>query len=333
MRRPVGSRPPSRRGLLRLAASVALAPVTSRVPAFAREGPTVPDRGKRTGRIITVTTVEGDERKWIVALDPETSQWEKITPSGYARLSPDGMTVAFGIGTGVWTCPLKAGAKPIRIGEVGEPGAMKLLNSAMLAWMPEGKGLIATGGRGDFPLLTFETFRWDADGNNRAKLPVPPTDFIQDVSPDGRWLLTARLRGPEFAAELIRMRLDGTGEARLTQPGAFGGRISPDGTKILYTRADTRAENEGLFLIDADGSNRRRVHPTDGWACWSPDGNRIAFTGTSGPPVRIDNAEKAPPVEDESRFYGRIVIMDLQGKDHVVCPTPAGGGAFQPDWR
>jgi Tol biopolymer transport system component len=320
----------SPRGLLFIV-TFSLLPAAMGDLAFALDDPTAPAKAKSAGRIVTVTNVKGDERDWIVALDPETSRWERITPAGpNVRLSRDGATVAFGIGTGIWTCSLEAGAKPRRIGEVGDPKAMQLVSSSP-TWTPDGKSVIATGAWGELPEYTFQTYRFDLHGGAPVKVPVPKNDMIDDVSPDGRWLLMSRTRGLGSAEGLCKMRLDGSGEVRLIQGGAFCGRFSPDGTKILYSYSDI-AGDEGLFLMDADGSNRRRIHPRAAFGCWSPDGKRVAFTGIPGPPVAIEEG-KTPPPEDDSRFVGRVVLIDLDGTNRVVYPTPRGALAIQPDWR
>jgi dipeptidyl aminopeptidase/acylaminoacyl peptidase len=55
---------------------------------------------------------------------------------------------------------------------------------------------------------------------------------------------------------------------------------SPDG-KRLVTAAQRGDETPGLYVMNADGSNPRRITPADReaqYATWSPDGTRIAFT-------------------------------------------------------
>ena len=127
----------------------AVTAAVSTVPAFGLDDQTAPAKVRSSGRIVAVTAMKdaakGEWQNWIVALDPQTSRWEKITPAGLnVRLSPDGATVAFGIGTGIWSCPLKAGAEPRRIGEVGDPEAMEIISSGP-TWTPDGKNIIATG--------------------------------------------------------------------------------------------------------------------------------------------------------------------------------------------
>jgi tricorn protease-like protein len=323
----------SRRDLLRFVVVVGLSHTMTTCLAFALDDP--PVKSKTVGRIVTATTFQDDQRNWIVAFDPETTKWEKITPAGgygYVRISPDGRTIAFGSGSGLWTCPLKPGAKPTKVGEIGDPKRMQETDSASIAWEPDGKGLIATGARGEFPDLKFETFRFDAQGKGRRKVPIPhDTDGIEDISPDGRWLLTGREIGA-ISQGLFRIRADGTGEVQVTR-GSYGGRFSPDGSKILYVRSMDGGEGQGVFVIDADGRHRRRLFRFAAVACWSPDGTRIAVTGVSAPPMLLDEAGKAPPDNGESKYENRIVLVDLEGKERGSFLTPSRTAASQPDWR
>src|SRR5437763_1434865 len=72
------------------------------------------------------------------------------------------------------------------------------------------------------------------------------------------------------------------------KPGRVGGKSggflqnlswSPDGKQIAF--ASARTGNFDIWVMNADGSDQRRLttNPTmDCWPAWSPDGKRIAFT-------------------------------------------------------
>ena len=66
-------------------------------------------------------------------------------------------------------------------------------------------------------------------------------------------------------------------------------RWSPDGQRIAFERQEMAPEpgatwaSAALFVVDADGSNLRRVTPSSVHAigpAWSPDGTRLAFDGS-----------------------------------------------------
>src|SRR5262249_48955321 len=153
--------------------------------ALALDGPAASAKVKVAGTIVTNTTVRGDDRWWAFAFDPETLKWRKLTPAQDVRLSPDGATVAFGLGSGVWTCPLKGDANPRRIGEVGDRETMKFAEMS-LSWWPNGDSIVATGYRGASPELKGETRRFYVRGDESLQLPIPATDYINDVAAGAR---------------------------------------------------------------------------------------------------------------------------------------------------
>jgi len=79
--------------------------------------------------------------------------------------------------------------------------------------------------------------------------------------------------------------------------------LSPDRTRIAFS--SNRGSSEGnydLYIMDADGSNVRRVFSAagnDGEPAWTPDGTRLVFTGTrNGVPqifsIPADSADASP---------------------------------------
>ncbi|MCH7873875.1 MAG: PD40 domain-containing protein [Gemmatimonadetes bacterium] len=94
-----------------------------------------------------------------------------------------------------------------------------------------------------------------------------------DVHPDGRWIVF------DLLGDIYRVPLTG-GQAELLSGGRsfeHQPRYSPDGQTIVFT--SDRSGRDNLWLMDADGSNRRQLtqlddsFPTN--PAWIPDGDYI----------------------------------------------------------
>ena len=99
--------------------------------------------------------------------------------------------------------------------------------------------------------------------------------FNPDWSPDGRKLV---FLDAENFDDLVIMDVDGSNRRRLNLPQAVGiadntdPAWSPDGQEIAFV-------GDGLWVVSADGSERRRLRPEGGpgTASWSRDGRVLAF--------------------------------------------------------
>ena len=157
------------------------------------------------------------------------------------------------------------------------------------AWSPDGRAIAfvqkkCTGGRRDPACATaYET-----------------SLFVVNADESGLRRLTtrqARLFNPSWSADGKTIRYgrslvyaDGSGLRELPRNVPLAGVWSPDGQRIAVVQvahsfADARNPTKlGLFVMNADGSNARRVaaKATSGQPAWSPNGRRIAFRRYDG---------------------------------------------------
>ncbi len=145
--------------------------------------------------------------------------------------------------------------------------------------------------------ILFDTNR-DADDNQGAEIYVTNEDGSQQTrltnSPgfdtDAKWnndgskivFASGRDGSP---MNIYIMNASGGNVTRLTDT-LLGGTFpvfSPNNSKIAYNSSDgNSSSNAGIYLMNADGSNRQRLGSAlgDSDADFSPDGNKIAFTSS-----------------------------------------------------
>jgi Tol biopolymer transport system component len=153
-------------------------------------------------------------------------------------------------------------------------------------WSPDGSTISFSRQHfeGNF---TAQLWVMDADGGNQHRL--LPDPFFRDLqpsySPDGAKIVFTRCR-PDFeACAVYRIRADGGGLTALTSMSSpyvadFSPKYSPDGATIVFESHQRGGINGAIFVMNADGSDVRKVTPTrlGAWSPdWSPDGSRIAF--------------------------------------------------------
>ncbi len=265
----------------------------------------------------------------IVAIDPQTAKWRTIYtgPIGPGPISPDGRyLVSATIGwildpqeAGVRVYDLTGQTPPRRIFETkGEP-----------LWANDGRQVIMSvpvGGR----YRQFETWRVNADGTGRAKLPIPDDDVVLDCSRDGTWLATRTGGGdPAHNGRLTLVHPDGTGARHLTQESANDDlfsifKISPDGLSIAYVEIRTVGDvrQSRLFVTDIKGERTREIPVkfdpgTYAGVCWSPDGSRLALN-----------------LFDDKTKESSIELVNLDGSALTKVPLPFGRWNLHVcDWR
>jgi TolB protein len=223
----------------------------------------------------------GDTDIWVIGADGSGARRLTHGPlwDGYAQFSPIGDRIAF--------------VRMVDGTDAGSPPGLYVMNAdgtdvhavielhphssiTFFSWSPDGRRFAFTSyGAGDKPEGVFTI---DADGTDRRQI-FDGSGGTVLWSPDGsRLLFDSRLGVSVTNADGSDLRTLIAGEQMLTYESF---RWSPDGSQILSVRPNEQARSDELWVMDADGSDDRRVAENltwrEGGATWSPDGTQIAF--------------------------------------------------------
>jgi Tol biopolymer transport system component len=125
--------------------------------------------------------------------------------------------------------------------------------------------------------------------------------------------------------DIYTMNADGTHVARLTNDGApeRDPAWSPDGSKIAYVRLASINDWFGeIYVMNADGSDKRLLTQRGGSPAWSPDGKRIAFHRFFS-----DESLRFEPPDDPPQASS-LWVINSDGSDERMI-TKNGG---DPSW-
>jgi RNA polymerase sigma factor (sigma-70 family) len=296
----------------------------TKAPALSKED--LSRKGNEQGGEIVVRASDlsrrGDDDGFagMAAIDPKTAEWRTIYKGlslGPGRVSPDGRYLVYSsLGVdpdddqvGIWIYDMNGETGPRRIfDQRGNP-----------FWSREGRQVIISTPVGA-NREKFETWRVNADGTGRVKLPIPDGDVVLDCAGDGSWLATRTVRGqPGHHGRLTLVHPDGTGARYLTEGSARDDqfsifRISPDVRHVAYAEIKTVDDlrRARLFVVDIEGKDRREIPVTFDpgttvGVYWSPDGSRLAVNS-------VDGRTKE----------GSIALVDVDGSNFRKLPLPPG---------
>lgn len=287
--------------------------------------------------------VKGDdgqltEVRGIIEVDPTTGAWRKLVEKGYSpRISPNGETMIYVNDQEIWNCDVKEALNPGKVAS----------GSGKLSWIPDGKSFVVTEGtyiedkaNKENEGWKCESYRISSDTSAKLPIPIPSTDFVEDVSPDGNWVVISSDRHPPKGSgyQLYVMRIDGTEQRRLTKNGLnVYARFSPDGRRIVYVHQ--RRSQNSLITINVDGTDERTILSENGslnsagHSAWSPDGKQIAVILHDW---KLDgNGKKFIDASADAHY--RIQMIDADGSNGRLIELKdvdsinwLGGGV---DWR
>jgi Tol biopolymer transport system component/DNA-binding winged helix-turn-helix (wHTH) protein len=180
-----------------------------------------------------------------------------------SRLS--GLLRRVGIGSGAGAHPA-----PSRRRLTANPGDTPLTSGAI---SPDGKYLAYTDSTGFYLRLV------DSGETHRVPLPEGFDPAVECWFPDSIHIVVSWIKYPETPPpSLWVISIMGGAPRKLVDLGAWA-RVSPDGTKVAFEKG--RWDNEEIWLVDADGSNARKIvdggNDLFGTVAWASDGSRIAY--------------------------------------------------------
>ena len=286
---------------------------------------------------------------WLILLAAMTSVVATCTTAGAGELKAD----SAGLIT-FWNDDPSPSIWTVRPDGSGRGRVLRNRQNAKRARLSPDRGWIAFDGNppGEPTLSDFDIQLVRRNGSGLRTLTRSNLwDTDPQWSPDGK--LISFTRAPEAdwtKAWIWTIRRNGS----RPQPLVRGqrGRWSPDGVHLVYDAPTTGSPGD-LFVVDADGRNRRLLlgsRQLDQPADWSPDGKRILFTrfddtspATSVWVVNVDGtgarrlsaglAGSWSPDSSEivyaRSFPGRLFVMSRNGTRNRAIPGAVGA---DPDW-
>jgi Tol biopolymer transport system component len=199
-------------------------------------------------------------------------------------------------------------------------------------WSPSGARVAFTNG--------YNIFVIPSTGGTAIQLTNNTSDaFILGPawSPDGGQI--AFVRQTSGPAELDLMNADGSGVRALSNRAASGNDVlwnvahpswSPDGARIAFT---CEIDNQGICVINRDGTGLVRL-TNGGWSpVWSPDGTRIAFSSGNGLALMNVDGSGVSPIGTSIPGWpgswspdGAQIAFTALGDLQQLCGSPPPGG-------
>ena len=219
-------------------------------------------------------------------------------------------------------------------------------------WSPDGRFLAYVSNRdGDFKIYVMDT----RTGEHRRLTNHHESEWAPAWSPDGKWIAFVSI-GDEIippvkfkiTSHIYRIDANGANLVQLTDEGKnLRPAWSPDSKRIAFVSYHRGEDRKGLYIMDADGRQVRRVNDQKVQALngifqsectWSPDGKQIAFSIV----IPKDNRMHLCVIDVDGKNFrqltqgGPILKPIIEGKPIIAGKQPPPTFPFpeirQPAW-
>ena len=202
------------------------------------------------------------------------------------------------------------------------------------AWSPDGRFLAYVSNRdGDFKIYVMDT----RTGENRRLTDHRESEWAPAWSPNGKWVAFVS-RSDEIVppvkfkitSHIYRIDANGANLVQLTDQGKnLRPAWSPDSKQIAFVSYHRGEDRKGLYIMDADGRQLRRVNDQKVQAvngifqsecAWSPDGKQIAFSIV----VPMDDRMHLCVIDADGKNFRQLTQGGPIVKPVIVKPVIAG---------
>lgn len=237
-------------------------------PAWSPDGSRVVFESDRGGKRRTLFVMNADGSELRPLLPSRTDDDCPLNGKCAARWSPDGKRIAFSSDRFRHQSRIhvvNADGSGLRLLVRGAEAERSYEWDSGPSWSPDGRQIVF--GHSSEADRRLDIVDVDEPDNRRPFL-ARFTGMWMSLSPDGKRLLYAERQSE--GEEIHVMNVDGSGDRRLTPPAEKFNLFtspnwvtepawSPDGRRILYSRHSGFSDRLDLWVMDADGSNKKQL--------------------------------------------------------------------------